>query len=62
MIIKKILTFWHAFVPNKLFGISLNSSPTNVIFLKSFNSKFQEPQVWFTDENGQTLEIEDKKI
>ena len=62
MIINKILTFWHAFVPNKLFGISLNSSPTNDIFLKSFNSKFQETQVWFTDQNGQTLEIEDKQI
>ena len=62
MINNKILTFWHAFVPNKLFGISLNSSPTNDIFLKSFNSKFQETQVWFTDQNGQTLEIEDKQI
>ena len=62
MIINKILTFWHEFVPNKLFGISLNSSPTNDIFLKSFNSKFQETQVWFTDQNGQTLEIEDKQI
>ena len=62
MIINKVLTFWHAFVPNKLFGISLKSSPTNFIFLKSFNSKFQETQVWLTDQNGQTLEIEGKQI
>ena len=62
MIINKILTFWHAIVPKKLFGISLKSSPTNFIFLKSFNSKFQETQVWLTDQNGQTLEIEGKQI
>ena len=62
MIINKVLIFWHAFVPKKLFGISLKSSPTNFIFRKSFNSKFQETQVWFTDQNGQTLETEDKQI
>ena len=27
-------------------------------FLKTFKSKFQEIDVWFTDQNNQTLEIE----
>ena len=44
------------FVPNKPFGIS----PSNHIFLKTFNSEFQEIKIWFTDENNRPLEIEDK--
>ena len=35
----------HTFVPNKPFGSLLEISPTNHIFLKTFNSKFQEISV-----------------
>ena len=37
------------FVPNKSFGSLLEISPTNQVFLKLFNSEFQEVKVWFTD-------------
>ena len=49
-----------AFVPNKAFGSLLEISPPNHIFLKTFNSEFQEIKVWFTDQNSKPLEVEDK--
>ena len=39
----------YTFVPNKTFGSLLEISPTNRIFLKTFNLEFQEIKVWFTD-------------
>ena len=48
------------FLSNKLFGGLLEISPKNDIFWKTFNSEFQTIEVWFTDQNGQPLEIEDK--
>ena len=39
----------YTFVPNKPFGSLLEISPPNHIFLKTFNSEFQEFKVWFTD-------------
>ena len=50
----------YIFVPYKLFGSSLEISPTNLIFLKTFNSEFQYIKVWFTDQNSPPLEIEDR--
>ena len=47
------------FVPNKPFGSLLEISPTN-IFLKTLNSEYDEIIVWFTDQNSQPLEIEDR--
>ena len=54
------LRFLYTFVPNKPFGGLLEISPKNHIFLKTFHSEFQAIEVWFTDENSQLLEIEDK--
>ena len=48
------------FVPNKLFGSLLEITPTNHIFLKTFNSEYNEIEVWLTDQNSQPLEIEDR--
>ena len=48
------------FVTNKLFGSMLEISPTNNIFLKTFNSEYNEIEVWFTDQNSKPLEIEDR--
>ena len=48
------------FVPNKQFGSLLEISPANHIFLKTFGSEFNEIKVWFTDQNSQSLEIEDR--
>ena len=50
----------YPFVPNKPFGSSLEISPTNFITLKTFNSQFQAIEVWFTDQNSEPLEIEDR--
>ena len=50
----------YTFVPNKPFGSLLEISPPNHIFLKTFNSEFKEIEVWFTNQIGQPLEVEDK--
>ena len=50
----------YTFVPNKAFGSLLEISPTNHIFLKTFNSEYDEIKVWLTDQNNQPLEIEDR--
>ena len=50
----------YTFVPNKPFGSLLEISPTNHIFLKTFNSEYDEIKVWFTDQNSKQLEIEDR--
>ena len=50
----------YTFVPNKPFGSLLEVSPINHIFLKTFNSEYDEIEVWFTDQNCRPLEIEDK--
>ena len=50
----------YMFVPNKPFGSLLEISPTNHIFLKTFNSEYDEIKVCFTDQNSQPLEIEDR--
>ena len=42
----------YRFVPNKPFGSLLEISPTNHIFLKTFNSEYDEIKVWFTDQNS----------
>ena len=48
----------YTFVPNKPFGSLLEISPASHIFLKTFNSKYSEIDVWFTDQNSKPLEIE----
>ena len=50
----------YTYIPNKLFGSLLEISPANHIFLKAFNSEFQEIKVRFTDQNSQPLEIKDR--
>ena len=50
----------YTFAPNKSFGNLLEISPKICIFLKTFNSEFQETEVWFTNQNSQPLGIEDK--
>ena len=50
----------YTFVPNKPFGRLLEISQTNHIFLKIFNSEFQEIKVRFTDQTSKPLVVEDK--
>ena len=49
----------YTFVPNKPFSSLIKTSPPNYIFLKIFNSEFQEIKIWFTDQNSRPFE-EDK--
>ena len=50
----------YTFVSNKPFGSLLEISPINHIFLKIFNSEYEEIIVWFTDQNSKALKIEDR--
>ena len=50
----------YTFVSNKPIGSLLEISPINQIFLKTFNSEYNEIKVWFTNQNTQPLEIEDR--
>ena len=54
------LRILYTFVLNKAFGSLLEISPTNHVFLKTFNSEFQEIKIWFTDQTNMPLEVEDK--
>ena len=49
----------HTFVPNKTFSNLLEISPTNHVFLKTFNSEFQDIKIWFTDQTSKPL-VEDR--
>ena len=50
----------YTFVPSKPFGSLLEISPTNHVFLKTFNSEYDKIIVWFVDQNSQRLEIENR--
>ena len=50
----------YTFVPNKPFGTLVDIFPTNYIFLKTLNSVYNEIEVWFTDQNIQPQEIENR--
>ena len=50
----------YTFVPSKTFGSLLEISPTNQVFLKTFNSEFQDIKIWLTDQTSKPLELEDK--
>ena len=48
----------YSFVPNKPFGSLLEVSLANNIFLRTFNTEYDEIEVWFTDQNSKPLQIE----
>ena len=47
------------FVPNKQHGQLISISPNSLVFLNTMNTKFSEIEIWFTDQNNYSLEIED---
>ena len=55
-----LLIIVQAFVPNNSFGQLSDISLENFIFLKMFDWEFSHIEVWFTDQNSNSLEIEDK--
>ena len=50
----------YTFVPNKTFGQLLHISLKHFIFLKTFDLEFLYIEVWFTNQNSESLEIEGK--
>ena len=50
----------YTFVTNKTFGSLLEISPTNHVFLKTFNSQLEEIKIWFRDQTSTPLEVEDR--
>ena len=40
--------------------ICLNIETSNLVFLKAYNKEFDEIIITLTDQNGRSLEIEDK--
>ena len=50
----------YTFTPNKFYAYLLNDEPSNLLFLKTYNTEFDEIIVIFMNQNGKPLEIEDK--
>ena len=50
----------YTFTSNKSYAYLLNVELNNVVFLKSYNTEFDDIIITFTDQNGRSLEIEDK--
>ena len=50
----------YTFTSNKSYAYLLNVEPSDLVFLKTCNTEFDEIFVTFTDQNGRPLEIEDK--
>ena len=50
----------YTFMPNKSYGHLLNVELNNLVFLKTYNTEFDEIIITFTDQNVRPLEIEDK--
>ena len=51
---------WCTFTPNKSYDYLLHIKPINLVFLKTDNTKLDEIIITFTDQNGRSLETEDK--
>ena len=47
------------FVPTKQYGQLISISPHSLVFFKTMNTDFSEIEIWFTDQNNNSLEIED---
>ena len=48
----------YTFKPNESYGYLLNVEPSNLIFLKPYNTEFDETIITFTDQNGRLIEID----
>ena len=50
----------YTFTPNKSYAKLLNLEPSNLVFLKTYNTEFDEIIITLTDQNVRPLEMEDK--
>ena len=51
---------YYTFTPNKSCAYLLNVEASNLVFLLTYNTEFDEIIIKFTYQNGRPLEIEDK--
>ena len=47
-------------MPNKSYVYLLNVEASNLVFLKTYNTELNDITITFTDQNGRSLETEDK--
>ena len=47
----------YTFTQNKSYAYLLNVEPSNLVFLETYNTKFDKIIITFTDQNGRLLEI-----
>ena len=52
--------FWSIITLNKSYVYLLKVEPSNLVFLKSYETEFDEMVITFTDQNGRPLEVQDK--
>ena len=50
----------YTFTPNKSYAYLVNVEPSNLVFLKPYNTDFVDNIVTFVDQNGGLFEIEEK--
>ena len=50
----------YTFTPSKSYAYLLNVEPRNLVFLKTYNTEFDEIIITFTSKNGKLLEIKYK--
>ena len=50
----------YTFTPNKSYACLLNVEPSNLVFLRTYNTDFDEIIKTFSDQNGRPLEREVK--
>ena len=50
----------YTFTPNKSYDYLLNVEPSNLVFLKTYNTEFDETIITFINQNGSPFEIENK--
>ena len=50
----------YTFTPNKSYAYLLNAEPSNLVFLKTYNTEFHEIITTVMVQNGRPLEIEDE--
>ena len=41
----------YTFTPNKFYAYLLNDEPSKLVFLKTYNTEFDEIMITFTDQN-----------
>ena len=50
----------YTFTLNRSYAYLLNVEPSNLVLLKTYNTKLDDIDTTFTDQNGKPLEIVDK--